>query len=993
MDYKATLNLPRTAFPMKGNLPAREPDFVSRWTEQRLYHRMQESRAGKPLYLLHDGPPYANGHIHIGHALNKILKDFIVKSRTMEGLRAPYVPGWDCHGLPIEHQVTKQLGEKKRDVSVMELRRLCREYADRFYRIQREEFQRLGVLGEWERPYLTMDKAYEATIIREFGKFVARGGVYKGLKPVLWCTQDRTALAEAEVEYADHTSPAVYVKFPLTADSRERLEQLGPAIPGDVERVSIVIWTTTPWTLPANQAVALHPDIDYAFLRTGNEVLVMAGALMDAAVHACALTHHSLLGTRKGKDCFEWLYCRRPLTDGMSPVLLADFVTLEQGTGCVHIAPGHGMEDYLLALHYNNELKLYYDNEFPENRKRQSQHDDSPGLEADQALETFLLKTLHVLAPVDDRGCFTGDVPAFAGQHVFKSDPEIVKQLRQRGVLAGHGELVHSYPHCWRCKQPVIFRATRQWFVSMNTGGLRERALEEIDRVQWIPERGRDRIHGMVANRPDWCLSRQRIWGTPIPVFICAKCQSPLADSGVIEHIANLVNEHGADVWFERPARDLVPPGTACAECGATELEKERDILDVWFESGVSHAAVVKQRGEDWWPASLYLEGSDQHRGWFHSALLSSVTTDGCAPYRAVLTHGFVVDGHGKKMSKSAGNVVSPQDVIKQYGADILRLWVAAQDYQEDLRISPQIIKQLVEAYRKIRNTCRYLLSNIYDFEPENPAHQVAIEDLPELDRWALMRFNNVIRRVRKGYETFAFRQIVHELDYFCSVDMSATYLDILKDRLYTFPKNSPVRRGSQMVLFQIVTGLAQLMAPILSFTAEDVWDVLPSGGGGAAARDSVHLSTFPEPVGLDDQEALETRWKELLAIRTAVLLVLERHRQDKIIGSSLEARVVFKALSDRHTFLQRYEKDLPMLCIVSQVALSEVPELPDTHEAGEEMGVDAEGGQNIPELGINIRVEKITDGKCERCWNYRPSVGCDARHPTLCERCIKAVT
>ncbi len=962
MDYKSTLNLPQTVFPMKGNLPKREPEFVARWTEQRLYQRIQASREGQPLYVLHDGPPYANGHIHIGHALNKILKDIIVKSRTMEGLRAPYVPGWDCHGLPIEHQVTKQLGEKKQDVSVMELRRLCREYADRFCNVQRDEFQRLGVLGDWDRPYFTMQKAYEATIIREFGKFVERGGVYKGRKPVWWCTQDQTALAEAEVEYADHISPAVYVKFPFTVTPRERF---GLASLAGVERVSIVIWTTTPWTLPANQAVALHPDLTYAFLRAGNEVLVVAEELVDAVVNACRLADCSILGARKGKDGFEGLLCRRPFTDGLSPVLLADFVTLEQGTGCVHIAPGHGMEDYHLALHYNAK---------------------TPGGVPPEPLQ--------VLAPVDERGCFTDDVPAFAGQHVFKANPAIVRQLEQRGALVGQGTLTHSYPHCWRCKKPVIFRATWQWFVSMDIGGLRERALKEIDRVRWIPERGRDRIYGMVANRPDWCLSRQRIWGTPIPGFICAKCQRPSATPEVIGHVADLVSEHGADVWFERPARELVPPGTACAECGATEFEKEQDILDVWFESGVSHAAVVKQHGTDWWPASLYLEGSDQHRGWFHSALLSSVTTDGRAPYRAVLTHGFVVDGHGKKMSKSAGNVVSPQDVIKQHGAEILRLWVAAQDYQEDLRISPHILDQLVEAYRKIRNTCRYLLGNVYDFEPENPAHQIAIEHLPELDRWALLRFNNVIRNVRNGYEEFNFRQIVHELDYFCSVDLSATYLDILKDRLYTFPKNSPVRRGSQMVLFRIVTGLARLMAPILSFTAEDVWDVLPSGRDKASSSDdSVHLSTFPEPVSLDNQEALEARWKELLAIRTAVLLVLERNRQEKIIGSSLEARVVVKALPERHKFLQRDEKDLPMLCIVSQVTLSEVAGLPDTPDGKEGMGVDAQGGQNVSELGMNIRVEKITDPKCERCWNYRPSVGSDTRHPTLCDRCLEAVT
>ena len=927
---------------MKGNLPNREPEFVARWMKQGLYERIQASRAGKPLYVLHDGPPYANGHIHIGHALNKILKDIIVKSRTMEGMQAPYVPGWDCHGLPIEHQVTKQLGEKKRDMSATDLRRQCREYAEKFWNIQRDEFQRLGVLGDWDRPYLTMDKAYEATIIREFGKFVEQGGVYKGLKPVLWCTQDQTALAEAEVEYMDHESPSIYVKFPFDATSRERLGLAG--LEG-VEKISMVIWTTTPWTLPANQAIAIHPQIDYAFVRAGNEVLVMAEKLVEAVSKACELKDPEILDRKKGNDGFEALRCQRPLDNGLSPILLGDFVTLEQGTGCVHIAPGHGMDDYLLALKYN----------------------------AGQVLT----ESLQVKVPVDDYGRFTEEVHEFAGQHVFKANPAIVETLKQLDVLLGHERLRHSYPHCWRCKKPVIFRATQQWFVSMDEGRLRERALEEIDRVQWIPERGRERIYGMIENRPDWCLSRQRIWGTPIPGFTCMECQTPLINPQIIDRIAGLVSEHGSDVWFERSAQELLPDGTTCATCGAAGFNKEQDILDVWLESGVSHAAVVKQQGEGWWPASLYLEGSDQHRGWFHSALLSSVTTDGQAPYRAVLTHGFVVDGQGKKMSKSAGNVVAPQDVIKQHGAEILRLWVAAQDYQEDLRISAQILTQLVEAYRKIRNTCRYLLSNIYDFDPHK--HQVELSRLPELDRWALLRFNNLISQVRKGYETFDFRQIVHELDYFCSVDMSATYLDILKDRLYTFAPDSPLRRGSQMVLFRIVTGLAQLMAPILSFTAEDVWDAVP--GREPSPDDSVHLSNFPDPAAIPDEAELDSNWKRLLAIRTVVLSALEEQRREKIIGSSLEARVVLNVTPAVHEFLQAYERELPTLFIVSQVALH-----PTGNPAGERQLASDET------LGMSVNVVKAGGEKCERCWNYRDAVGSVPEHPTLCDRCLEAV-
>src|SRR5690242_3061060 len=937
MDYKSTLNLPKTDFPMKANLPQREPELLASWEKERLYERIQEAGKGRPRYMLHDGPPYANGRIHIGHALNKILKDIIVKSKTMAGFQAPYVPGWDCHGLPIEHQVLKDLGEKKKTLDAMAIRKLCREYAEKFYKIQWEEFQRLGVLGDWQNPYLTMNHAYEATIVREFGAFVERGGVYKGLKPVLWCTQDQTALAEAEVEYEDHTSPSIYVKFPVAGGSAAVAARFpGLKLPSDVTAVSIVIWTTTPWTLPANQAVCLHADIDYAFVQVGSEVLILAQKLLDNVAKACKLEGYRVLAVKKGREGFDGLETQRPLTTGLSPVLLGDFVTLEQGTGCVHIAPGHGMEDYILVLEHNAKA--------------------SPG------------ERLEILAPVDDTGRFTAIVKDFAGQHVFKANPGIVEHLQASGRLLGHGLLAHSYPHCWRCKSPVIFRATEQWFVSMETNALRRQSLAEIDRVRWIPPWGKDRINGMIANRPDWCLSRQRVWGVPIPGFTCKACKRVLADPIVIEHVAKLVEEQGADVWFQKSAAELMPNSTTCA-CGSHEFEKERDILDVWFESGVSYAAVLKPRR--WWPADLYLEGSDQHRGWFHSALLAGIVTDRRAPYEAVLTHGFVLDGQGKKMSKSAGNVVAPQDVIRQSGAEILRLWVSAQDYRDDVRISPEILNHLIEAYRKIRNTCRFLLSNLYDFDPSRD--RVAYAQLPELDRWALMRLEDLKGKVQRAYEEFEFHAIYHALNNFCSVDLSAVYLDILKDRLYTFRADSPLRRGSQTVLYEIILAITKLMAPVLSFTAEEIWRTLFAQFDGTLGVDSVHLNLFPEahPEWQDDE--LGQRWEQLLEVRVAAQAALEEQRREKVIGSSLEANVEIKANSEKYMFLQNYEADLSTIFIVSRVKLTSVNNLPHKPD-------------------FLVAVSKSTSKKCERCWNYREAVGQNEQHPTLCDRCVEAV-
>jgi isoleucyl-tRNA synthetase len=949
MDYKGTLNLPQTDFPMKADLPQREPAILARWERERLYERIQEARRGRPLYVLHDGPPYANGRIHIGHALNKVLKDIVVKSKTMEGCQVPFVPGWDCHGLPIEHQVLKELGGKKKALGQVEVRKLCREYAEKYFKIQREEFQRLGVLGDWHNPYLTMTYDYEAAIVRELGKFVKGGGVYKGKKPVLWCPVDETALAEAEVEYEEHTSPSIYVKFPIQATLQE-LANYHMALPAGagISQVSIVIWTTTPWTLPANQAIAVHPEYDYAFAKVGNEVLIIAKKRLEQVAKECGFTYQIVgSGEVKGGYFFSGptkrLLCRRPFSEELSPILLGDFVTLEQGTGCVHIAPGHGQEDYVLAMVNNAVL--------PEAER------------------------LKVFAPVDDRGRFTEEVPELQGRNVFEADPLITQKLKEKGLLLNRvdDKQTHSYPHCWRCKNPVIFRATEQWFVSMEKNDLRKKALEAIDtRVRWIPAWGRDRIYGMIQNRPDWCLSRQRVWGVPIPGFMCRGCGKVLISPEIVEHVAKLVERHGTDVWFERDAADLLPPGTTCSTCAGHDFDKERDILDVWFESGVSHAAVLKPRGkaagQNWWPADLYLEGSDQHRGWFHSTLLAGITTDGRAPYKAVLTHGFVVDGDGKKMSKSAGNVVAPQEVIKQYGAEILRLWVAAQDYREDVRISQAILSHLVDAYRKIRNTARFLLSNLADYDPARDAPPD--ERLSELDRWALLRLHDLTDRVRRGYEEFEFHLIVHALNNFCSVDLSAIYFDILKDRLYTFRKDAPARRASQRVLHETLLTLTKLMAPVLSFTAEEIWQSIPERQREAG---SVHLMQFPKADLRCKDPALEKRWDELILVRNEAQSRLEEKRREKMIGASLEADLLIEANPDRYEILKQYERDLPEVFIVSHVELKKVTNLP-----------------HAP--GFKVTVLKAKGAKCARCWRYQTSVGANAAYPGLCDRCVEAI-
>jgi isoleucyl-tRNA synthetase len=929
MDYKETLNLPYTAFPMKANLTRQEPELLAQWEQMDLYHQLRSMSRGRPTYILHDGPPYANGHIHLGTALNKILKDMIVKSRQMSGYDAIFVPGWDCHGLPIEHQVDKELREKKHGMTQVEVRQHCRRYAEHFIEIQRQEFKRLGVLGEWNHPYLTMSFDYEAAIARELGRFFLNGSVVRSKKPIYWCASCKTALAEAEVEYHEHVSPSVTVKFPLVLEQTADFSELAG------QPVYVLIWTTTPWTLPANLAVALHPDLLYAAVRVKEEIWIVARGLLENWMQSMGVVDYELVRTYRAAE-LKGLKCRHPFLARDSILILGAHVTLEAGTGCVHTAPGHGREDYEMALEYG----------------------------------------LDVYSPVDDNGCFTADVGFFAGRFVFDANAAVTQKLREVGHLLHEEPIQHSYPHCWRCKQPVIFRATEQWFIAMDANELRRRALAWIDRVRWIPSWGRDRIHNMIAQRPDWCISRQRSWGVPITVFVCEACGELLANRETFEHVAALFAAQGADCWFSLPPEALLPAGMACAHCGGRSFAKEMDILDVWFDSGVSYAAVLEVRPELRVPADLYLEGSDQHRGWFHSSLLAAVGTRDMAPYRSVLTHGFVVDGSGHKMSKSLGNVIAPGEIIGHYGAEILRLWVSAEDYRDDIRISPDILKRLSEAYRRIRNTCRFLLGNLHDFDPGK--HAIDHEHLSELDRFALHQLQELIRDIRKAYDRFEFHRVFHALHNYCVVDLSGFYLDILKDRLYTSPTQGRARRSAQTVLHQILTSLARLMAPILSFTAEEVWWHLHPERRG---QSSVHLECFPEPAAAWRDEALQRRWETLLALRSDVLRALESARQGKVIGHSLDARVL---LAVPESLARVCTEDLELLrsvCIVSELAVVPDPQgLPRAME-----------GAAI--AGLRIQVEPAVAKKCERCWLRAESVGTFPDHPLICARCHGALS
>ena len=928
MDYKKTLNLPSTKFPMKASLAKREPEQLKSWHEAGLHEQIRKTSKGKALFILHDGPPYANGYIHIGTALNKILKDIIVRSRQMAGFDAVYVPGWDCHGLPIEHNVDKELGDKKKDLSMAQIRRLCRAYAEKFIDIQREEFKRLGVMGVWEDPYLTMNYAYEAIIARECGKFALDGSLFRSKKPIYWCFTCQTALAEAEIEYFDASTPSIYVKFPLQDD----LSTDFPALAG--KDVFVVIWTTTPWTLPANLAIALHPDFEYVAVEVGGgEVYILARDLVDACMQSFGITDYSILGDIDPK-ILERKHCRHPLYQRDSLMLLGNHVTLEAGTGCVHTAPGHGREDYEVGLAYG----------------------------------------LDVYSPVDNKGCFSDDVEYFQGEFVFDANQSINAKLKDIGALVHEESMEHSYPHCWRCKEPVIFRATPQWFISMEKTGLRQKSLEAIDNVQWIPRWGRERIYGMIENRPDWCVSRQRAWGVPITVFYCEKCDTMLLDDQIMEGVYQLFEAHGADIWFEKDVSELLPADVTCKECGGQSFIKETDILDVWFDSGVSHAAVLEQRPYLRWPADLYLEGSDQHRGWFHSALLTSVGTRDRAPYEAVLTHGFVVDAEGRKMSKSIGNVISPSEVIEKYGAEILRLWVSASDYREDIRISDNILKQLSDAYRRIRNTSRFLLGNLYDFDPATDA--VAYEDMAEIDRFALHKLQRIVGKARQAYEAYEFHVIYHALFNYCTLDLSAFYLDILKDRLYTSPPDSMERKSAQTVLHIQVDSIARLMAPILPFTADEIWQHMPCQNDDRA---SIQMSQLPEvnPAFTDDE--LAARWEYLLDIRGEVTKKLEEARAQKLIGHPLDARVTITAGGDAYNALQPYADELRSILIVSKANLTKDDTLKGTPD-----------GSAVE--GVRIDVDAAPGDKCERCWVHDTTVGANQKQPTVCQRCLAAL-
>jgi isoleucyl-tRNA synthetase len=930
LDLKQTLNLPRTTFSMKANLPQAEPKMLARWAEEDLYGQIRKSRAGKPVYILHDGPPYANGRIHLGTAFNKIVKDFIVKSRTMAGYDSPYVPGWDCHGLPIEHKVDQELGAKKAQMTAAQVRRVCRKYAEKWVNLQREDFKRLGILGRWDDPYLTMKPAYQAVIARAFVDFLDKGYVYKGLKPVNWCIHDRTALAEAEVEYENHKSPSVWVRFALDSDAAA----IDPVLAG--KTVYGLIWTTTPWTLPANLGIAFHPKFEYVAVAVGENVYIVASGLLEATAKNCGWDDPLVIARFPGSKLDRAVF-KHPFIDRPSLGMVADHVTLEQGTGAVHTAPGHGQEDYVVGMQYGLAVYCPVD---PAGRFYEPPGPDSKAFERQLP-------------------------PQLSGKTIWEGNPIVVEILKQHEALLAIEHIEHSYPHCWRCHNATIFRATDQWFIGMENNQLRQRALAAIKGVKWIPEWGEERIGNMVSSRPDWCISRQRVWGVPIVVFYCSACREPLTDRKILDSVVDLFEQHSADVWFERTAAELVPAGTVCKKCGAGEFSKENDILDVWFDSGSSQLAVLREDNGLRWPADLYMEGGDQYRGWFQSSLLIGVALRDGSPFSACATHGWTLDGDGRPLSKSIGNGVAPEEIIKEYGAELIRLWTASVDFMEDVRISPVILTRLSEAYRKLRNTFRYALSNLNDFKPATDA--IPGDQLLELDQWILTQAENVAEVCNTHYRDFAFHKVYRAIYDFATIDLSAVYFDIAKDRLYTSAPKSRERRSAQTTLHRLAHALVRLLAPILSFTMEEVWQHLAETG-------SVHTAAFPAGAELSEGITAEQRlriqkWPLLLGPRKSVLKSLETAREEKRIGSSLEARVVLSADGELYPLLKEYAQELPGLFIVSQVEL-----------------------HNHAKEGVEVRIDRASGTKCERCWKYTEDTGAVPAYPTICGACASAV-
>ena len=915
MNYSETLNLPKTDFPMRAELSKREPEIERFWEEIELYQKSLE-KPGQGDFILHDGPPYSNGHIHMGHALNKTLKDFVVKYKTMAGFRCAYIPGWDNHGMPIEVEVQREFRRKGKKPDRLELRRRCREFAAGWVDVQREEFKRLGVRGDWDNPYLTMSTEYEATIIKVFAELALAGYIYRGLKPIFWCPACETALAEAEIEYAPHVSPSIYVRFPLKSDPKGVFAGL-PA-----ESVFAIIWTTTPWTIPANVALAVHPDYKYVVVETGGAHYLIAEDLLEQVLKAIGVSDYKIIRTAKGSE-LEGAVFAHPIYGRDSVVVLANYVTLTEGTGVVHTAPGHGREDFETGQQYG----------------------------------------LPTLNPVDASGRFTEEAGQFAGLTVEEGNKAVVDELDRRGHLLAHTSVEHSYPHCWRCRGPVIFRATVQWFMSMEHENLRQRILGAIGTVAWYPPESINRITSMIAGSPDWCLSRQRAWGVGIPVFYCRSCEKEIMTRESLNAVYALVRAEGSDAWFTKEPQDILPKGFKCPHCGGAEFTKETDILDVWFDSGSSCHAVLETRPELRYPADMYLEGSDQHRGWFNKSLVVGVSTKGESPFRQCVTNGWMLDEQGRTMHKSWGNVIAPQEIIGRDGADVLRLWVSSTDYFEDVRLGKEILKRVGDAYRRIRNTYRFLLANLYDFDPSSD--RVAYAEMLEIDRWALHRLQMLVRDVTQAYEGYEFHKVYHSVHNFCAADLSAFYLDVLKDRLYTSAPKSLQRRSAQTALWEILSAMVRIMAPILSYTAEEVWRYMPADG----REVSVQLAEFPRVNADYVDEELSARWERLLDVRDEVYRRMEEARTTGVIGKPLEALVALEAASPLYELLLAYQDQLASIFIVSQVRL----------EKGE--------------APLQVSVQPAEGKRCARCWLVLPTVGRDAVHPSLCARCAEVVT